>query len=323
MNAYVAAPDTVRFPLALEDYALATSHGLDIRPMVGHSIEEFCRVAPDAIAILVWQGQFGTELFDALPSLRALARCGAGYDNIDVVEAHNRGITVTYTPGLFDGAVADHVIAMIYALTRQLISSDRAVRGGGWPSMIELAPIRSIGSLTLGLVGVGGIGSEVVRRATALGMSVLAFDPLLADPPRHVVLVSTLDELLRRSDVVSLHAPLTAETRGLIGAAALAAMKPTAYLINTGRGGLVDGEALSRALTNGLIAGAALDVFDPEPIPPDHPILRAPSTLLTPHSAALEADAVAAVRRQAISDAIAVIEGRAPAFPVAMERRPT
>jgi phosphoglycerate dehydrogenase-like enzyme len=320
MTRYLVAPDADRFPLAERDHAAAAEHGLEIRAIRGHAVDEFRRLAPDAVGALVWGGHYGVEVFDALPALRVLARCGAGYDNIDLVEARRRGIAVTYCPGLFDSAVAEHTVAMVFALARKLAASDRAIRDGAWPSAADLVPMGRVEGRTLGLVGLGRIARRVLEIATALRMRVVAYDPYLSDVPPGVRVVASLPELLREADVVSLHVPSVPATRHLIGPAELAAMKPTAFLVNTGRGELVDGDALARALQEGTIAGAALDVFDPEPIPADHPILSAPHTLLTPHSAAFDDEALAAVRRQAIADAIAVIEGREPAFPVEVER---
>jgi phosphoglycerate dehydrogenase-like enzyme len=324
MSRFIIAPDRDEFPLSDEDHAVAAAHGLEIRTMSGHAPDDFRRLGQDALGTLVWAGRYGEEILDALPNLRVVARCGAGYDNIDLTAAHARGLVVTYCPGLFDASVAEHAIAVIFALSRKLLTSDRAIRLGEWPSAGELAPIRRLEGMTLGLVGLGRIARRVLDHATALRMRVLAFDPYLAeaDIPAGVTRAASLDHLLRDADVVSLHVPLTDETRHIVGASELAAMKSTAFLINTGRGGLVDGAALASALTRGEIAGAALDVFDPEPIPADHPIRSAPNTLLTPHSSAYDVGAIAAVRRQAIEDAIAVIEGRPPRHPIDLEAAP-
>jgi phosphoglycerate dehydrogenase-like enzyme len=321
VTGYLIAPDRDEFPLSDDDHAVAAAHGLEIRTMAGHAADDFRRIGDDALGILVWSGRYGDEILDALPHLRVVARCGAGYDNIDLAAAHARGLVVTFCPGLFDASVAEHAIAAIFALGRKLLPSDSAVRRGEWPSAAELAPITRLEGMRLGLVGLGRIARRVLDHATGLGMRAHAYDPYLAesDFPAGVARAAALDDLLRESDVVSLHVPLNDETRHLIGARELVAMKPTAFLINTGRGGLVDGEALAAALEEGVIAGAALDVFDPEPIPADHPILRAPNTLLTPHSSAYDVDAIAAVRRQAIEDAIAVIEGRTPRHPIDLE----
>ena len=211
-------------------------------------------------------------LLDAAPDLRAISTFAVGTDNVDLAAATARGIPVGYTPDVLTDATADLAFALLLASARRLPEAAAAVPAGDW---LTWEPARWLGAevsgATLGIVGMGRIGSAVARRAAGFGMTVL---DARADG---------LPALLERSDFVSLHAPLTPETRHLIDAAALARMRPTAHLINTARGGLVDQDALARALRDGAIAGAALDVTDPEPPPPDHPLLKAPNLLVVPH----------------------------------------
>jgi glyoxylate reductase len=211
-------------------------------------------------------------LLDAAPDLRAISNYAVGTDNVDLEAATARGIPVGNTPAVLTDATADLAFALLLALARRLPEGERDVREGHW---VTFEPDRNLGvevtGATLGIVGFGRIGKAVARRAEGFGMEIL-----------HTKDVS-LEELLERSDFVSLHCPLTPETRHLIDADALARMKPTALLVNTARGPIVDPAALERALHERAIAGAALDVTDPEPLPADHPLLEAPNLLVVPH----------------------------------------
>jgi lactate dehydrogenase-like 2-hydroxyacid dehydrogenase len=214
-------------------------------------------------------------LLDAVPELRAISNYAVGTDNIDVDAAGRRRIPVGYTPDVLTDATADLAFALLLALARRLAEGERDVRDGEW---VTWEPARALGAevtgATLGIVGFGRIGRAVAQRAEGFGMEVLHTARSGGVP---------LESLLERSDFVSLHCPLTEETHHLIGEDALARMKPTARLINTARGPIVDSAALERALTARAIAGAALDVTDPEPLPVDHSLLRAPKLLVVPH----------------------------------------
>ena len=212
-------------------------------------------------------------LLDAAPDLRAISNYAVGTDNVDLEAATARGIPVGNTPDVLTDATADLAFALLLALARRLPEGERDVREGQW---VTFEPDRNLGAevtgATLGIVGFGRIGQAVARRAEGFGMEIL-----------HTGSTATLEELLERSDFVSLHCPLTPETRHLIDEAALDRMKPTALLVNTARGPIVDPAALERALHERAIAGAALDVTDPEPLPADHPLLEAPNLLVVPH----------------------------------------
>jgi glyoxylate reductase len=211
-------------------------------------------------------------LLDAAPDLRAISNYAVGTDNVDLEAATARDIPVGNTPDVLTDATADLAFALLLALARRLPEGERDVREGQW---VTFEPDRNLGAevtgATLGIIGFGRIGKAVARRAEGFGMEIL-----------HTRDVE-LEELLERSDFVTLHCPLTPETRHLIDAAALDRMKPTARLVNTARGPIVDTAALERALHERAIAGAALDVTDPEPLPPDHPLLEAPNLLVVPH----------------------------------------
>jgi glyoxylate reductase len=211
-------------------------------------------------------------LLDAAPELRAISNYAVGTDNVDLEAATARGIRVGNTPDVLTDATADLAFALLLALARRLPEGERDVREGQW---VTFEPDRNLGTevtgATLGIIGFGRIGKAVARRAEGFGMEILHTGDV------------ELDELLERSDFVTLHCPLTPETRHLIDEAALDRMKPTALLVNTARGPIVDAAALERALHERAIAGAALDVTDPEPLPADHPLLEAPNLLVVPH----------------------------------------
>jgi glyoxylate reductase len=215
------------------------------------------------------------ELLDAAPDLRVVANLAVGTDNIDLAAAAERGVLVGNTPGVLNDTTADVAFALLLAQARRLAEGERQVREGEWGPWEPVGLLGSdVSSTTIGIVGWGGIAQAVARRAEGFDMEVLHHSRSSGIP---------LEELLERSDFVSLHTPLTDETRGLIGEAELQRMKPTAILVNTARGPVVDQAALTRALHEGWIAGAALDVTDPEPLPPEDPLLAAPNLLVIPH----------------------------------------
>ena len=217
------------------------------------------------------------ELIAAAPRLRAISNYAVGTDNVDLDAASARGIPVGNTPGVLTESTADLALALILGAARRLVEGDAYVRRGEWRTWEPgLLLGRDLHAATVGIVGFGRIGQAVARRLEGFGCEILHTSRSGGTPT---------DELLERSDFVTLHCPLTPETRGLIDAAALGRMKPTAYLVNTARGPVVNTEALTHALRAGEIAGAALDVTDPEPLPGDHPLLGAPNLLVLPHIA--------------------------------------
>lgn len=249
----------------------------------------------------------------ALPDLRIAAVASAGYDHVDVAALAARGIPMTHTPGYCDIEVADHAIAMACALLRNLHAGDAHARAGGWSSRAVGA--RRITGATLGIVGLGRTGALVARRAAGLGMRVITWAPRTpADKARALGAepVATLADLLAASDVVTLHVPLTPDTKHLIDGDALALMRPGAALVNCGRGGLVDDAALRAALDSGHLSGAALDVLDTEPPPPDHPALGLPRTILTPHLAWLSPESEFASYEMAAAAVAVQLAGGVP-----------
>jgi glyoxylate reductase len=253
---------------------LAADHDVEVWPQqMPPGREELLARAPELGGLLsLLTDPVDAELIRAAPRLRAISNYAVGVDNIDLEAAAARGIQVGNTPGVLTDTTADLALALMLGISRRLVEGDAYVRRGEWRTWEPgLLLGHDLHGATVGIVGFGRIGQAVGRRLEGFGCEIL-----------HTGAVP-LDELLERSDFVTLHVPLTPDTRGLIGAAALDRMKPTAYLINTARGPIVDSEALTHALRAGEIAGAALDVTDPEPLPAGDPLLDAPNLLVLPH----------------------------------------
>jgi glyoxylate reductase len=258
------------------------------------ALTDHARTADALLTLLT--DRIDAELLDAAPSVKAIANYAVGTDNVDLEEATKRGIPVGNTPDVLTETTADLAFALMLAAARRLGEAEAAVRAGNWPEWQPGAFLgHDVHGATLGIVGYGRIGRAVARRAEGFGMTVLHGIPL--------------DELLAGSDFVSLHAPLTPDTRGLIGARELELMKPTAVLVNTARGPLVDTQALESALRGGQIAAAALDVTDPEPLPSDHPLLQAPNLTVVPHIGSASHATREAMADMAVDNLLAALRG--------------
>ncbi|MDH3753995.1 MAG: phosphoglycerate dehydrogenase [Acidimicrobiia bacterium] len=295
--------------------------GLSIRmePKTGpRSPAELRHLLGDAVAAIVSTDPFDRDVIGASPNLRVIARTGVGTDTVDLVAATEAGVLVTTTPGANEEAVADHTLALVLSLVRRLPEHDRSLRAHRWDRAGTMTP-GDLYSSTVGLVGSGRIGRAVARRLRAFGSTILVCDPALEHPAAGTELVS-LDELLARSDVVSLHVPLLPETSGLIGARELALMRPTAVLVNTARGRIVDEPALADALRRGQLAGAALDAFAEEP-PFDSELLELPTVIVTPHVAGLSLTSIATMNEQATQSVVDVLRGEVPIGTVNPEAR--
>ena len=269
---------------------------LQVDERTGLKPDELCAAIGDYDGLIVRSSSTVTgEVVDAARRLRVIGRAGIGVDNIDVAAATRRGIAVMNTPGGNNVTTAEHAISMLLALARSIPQATASMKAGRWDKS------RFTGSevcgKVLGVVGMGNIGRLVAERAQGLKMKVIAFDPFITGEKAQQLEVElvTFDGLLERADFISLHTPLLPETRNLIDAAALAKMKPTARLINCARGGIVDEAALAKALREKKLAGAALDVFEQEPAPADHPLLQLDSVICTPHLGAATAEAQVAV----------------------------
>jgi phosphoglycerate dehydrogenase-like enzyme len=277
--------------------------------------EELLSLMPEADFLLVATARVDEELLRAAPRLRLVQHQGVGYDNIDVDACRRAAIPVALTPEGTTTGVAEHTLLLILALFRHLLALDTAVRRGEWPVWSMRSRSVELAGKSVGLIGFGRIGREVARRARAFDTTTVYHDAARAPAAVETELGATYvarDDLLRQADVVSLHAPLTAETRGLIGERELRLMQPHAVLINTARGALVDEPALVRALDKGWIAGAGLDVLAQEPPRPDNPLLTRPNVILTPHVAAGTRDAYRTKMRAVFANMQRVARGEAP-----------
>ncbi|UCD79194.1 MAG: hydroxyacid dehydrogenase [Desulfobacterales bacterium] len=256
------------------------------------------------------------DLIAEAPELLVIARTGGGLDNVDVAAATEKGILVTSNLGVNTISVAEHVLAMMLALSKRLAVMDQAVRSGNFAIRYQNLP-RDISGKTIGLLGFGRIGSEIGRICRhTFGMRILAHDPFLTEEKKAEfsgqVKFTGLKELLLESDFISIHVPLTDQTRDLLDEAEISQMKSEAILINASRGGIVNEAALVKALQNNRIAGAGLDVFSEEPVPADHPLLKLENVILTPHSAALTRDSVTRMATEAARCVLDVFGGREP-----------
>jgi len=249
------------------------------------------------------------EVLDAAPRLRAISNIGVGYDNVDLESAARQGITVTNTPGILSDAVAELTIALMLMLARRLPEAQRFVDERQWGRPGVSAPMGTdLKGKTLAIIGMGRIGREVAQRALAFGMRVVFHDASsAATAPAGILRVSSLEEALGLGDFVSLHTNLTPQSEHLIGGRELALMKPTAYLVNTSRGAVVDQTALYEAICAGRIAGAALDVLKDEPPPADEPLLTLPNVIITPHIGTATRETRSAMIELAVRNLIACL----------------
>ena len=265
----------------------------------------------DADAVITQFAPLDAAVIAAMGRARAIVRYGIGVDNVDLDAARSRGIPVCNVPDYCIDEVADHTLAFILALTRQVVPHDARIHAGGWGLASAVGAFRTLASMTCGVVGFGRIGRGVVRRLVAFGGPVLVSDPLVpvADVTAAGAEPAPLEQLLAGSDLVTLHCPSLPQTRGMIDAAALARCRRGLLLVNLSRGDLVDPAGLVAALDAGQVAGAALDVFAPEPIPAGHPILGRANVILAPHIASVSPAAVARLRTTAARLAVMALRG--------------
>jgi D-3-phosphoglycerate dehydrogenase / 2-oxoglutarate reductase len=281
-----------------------TASGLDVR--LGH-----CRTEDDviaagagAVALLVQYAPVTAGVLAALPGCLVVGRYGAGLDTIDVAAARTRGVAVVSVPDYAVQEVSDHAIALILSLCRQIDGYARAVRSGRWDLRAQ-GRVRRLSTLRLGVVGLGRIGQAVALKAAALGFDVVGCD--IVPPAASTVPILDLAELLATSEVVTLHVPLSAETFHLIDATRLASMRPSAVLVNTSRGGLVDQAALGRAIAAGQLAGAGLDVLEAEPPDPADQLLADERVIITPHVAFYSEESLTELKRRAAEGIVAAL----------------
>lgn len=295
--------------------ALLNANAIDVffSPPYTPSDEVAARCAELSVdAIMVRQGKITADVINASPTLKVIVKHGVGVDNVDITAATARNVPVLRSMGSNALAVAEHTITLALTLIKQVMPLDRAIKGGAWPKPSFIG--RDIAGSVIGLVGFGAIGRETGRLATALGMRVIVLDPMAPDAVRQsgFEIVANLDDLLAAADIVSLHCPLTNDTRNLIDAKRLAQMQPDALLINTARGGIVDEAALLQALCDKRIAGAALDSFSVEPPPADSPLWALDNLIVTPHVAGVTRGSAIQMAETAARHIISVLDGNPP-----------
>lgn len=280
---------------------------------------ELGRLVPGIDGWIAGVEQIDRSVLDHAERLKVIARYGVGTDNVDVEYAAERGIVVTNTPGANAGAVAELTVGLLIAVARGIPAADRAVRRGAWTAGCGVA----LEGRVLGLYGFGAIGQAVAERVSGMRMQIRAYDPVapVEAAARLGVTLVAKEELVATSDFLSLHVPILPQTRGMVDAAFLAAMKPGAFLINAARGDLVDEAALAQALRDGHLAGAALDALAEEPPPPGFALGALENVILTPHTGAHTDRARAAMARMALDNCLAVLRGEPPLDPVAPGER--
>lgn len=268
-------------------------------------------------AILIRSAVISAEMMEKLPELKAVAKHGIGVDNIDVEAATKKGILVLNAPFSNLNAVAEHAMMLMFAVAKNTVSLDRETRKGNFKSRSSRTNLELKGK-TLGLLGFGKIARMLAEKAAGLGMSILSYDPYgdAALAEKLQVKLVSLEELQRDSDFISVHVPLIDSTRKMVNAEFFANMKKTSYLINSSRGPVVDEQALVQAIKEGEIAGAGLDVFDPEPPMADNPLFAMDEVVVSPHNAALTDEALLAMAMDSSEGIVDYLEGRRPQFPV-------
>lgn len=274
---------------------------------------ELIALVTDADAVITQFARINANVIGAMQKARAIVRYGIGVDNVDLEAARSRNIPVCNIPDYCMDEVADHTLAFVLATTRQVVPNTVHLHEGKWGLPVPLTAMQTLKHLTVGVIGFGRIGREVVRRLLAFKCRVLLFDPVV--PAAAIAKAGaeagvSLEAVLTQSDIITPHCPSTPETRRMFNTETFAKMKPGAIFINVGRGDLVDSDALVAALQSGKLSAAALDVFDPEPIPADHPILKLPNVILAAHIASASPTAVKRLRETAASIAALAVHGQ-------------
>ena len=287
--------------------------GATLRPLNVTSEAEVAAACRDADALLVTYAKIGKVALAGMPKLKIVVRTGVGYDSLDVPAATERKVMVANVPDYCISDLAEHTMALLLTWWRRTAELDQQVRTEGWGR--PLKPVYRLEGKTLGILGMGRMGQAVAARARGFGLKLVGYDPYTPSAAFAAVGVEpvSLESLLRTSDIVTIHALLSAETRGIICQKTLRQMKPTALIVNTARGGLIVTDDLVRALQEGWIAGAALDVTDPEPLPMGHPLRNLPRVLVTPHAAWYSEEAEPELRRRAARTIVEALRGERPA----------
>jgi D-3-phosphoglycerate dehydrogenase len=279
--------------------------------------EQLLKLVADVDLIMVVYGKITSKIIESANKLKGIVRYGIGIDNIDIEAASKRKIPVANVPNYAIETVADHAMALMLGLARRILEADKAMKSRNW-SVWTSPPSTyrgvDLSGKVVGIIGIGKIGRAMAKRAFGFDMKILAYDPYVTaeDAKKLGIELTSLQELLSKSDFVTIHAPLTSETRYLIGENEIRRMKKTAYLINTSRGSLVDTKSLAKALKEGYLAGAALDVYPTEPPAVDDPILQVEHVILTPHISWYTEEAVERLEMTAVDHAVHILEGKRP-----------
>ena len=299
--------------LAMEQVVLAGS-GCELIGYHCKSTAELIAAVAQADAVITQFARVDVQVIGAMSKARAIVRYGIGVDNVDLDAARARAVPVCNIPDYCIDEVADHTLAFILGLTRQVVTHTTDIRAGNWRLAAPMPAMRVLREQTVGIIGFGRIGREVVQRLLAFKCQVLVHDPVVdaSEITSAGATAASLDEILARSDVLTLHCPSTPATRQLVSAANLAKMKSGAMLVNLARGDLVDTGALVAALQNGQLSAAALDVFNPEPLPADHPLRSLGNVIVAPHIASASPTAVRKLREGAARRALAAVSGELP-----------
>ena len=320
MRRLVAMPEEImKSRTTREDLEYFQSQGIDVMIGVPEKGEALLEKIRDVDGLVMATAEVNKPFFDKCDRLKVVAAFGVGFDYIDLHEATSHGVIVFNVPGLFTEAVANLTIAFMLSITRRVIIGDSAVKKGEWTSVKPACVGSEVQGKVLGTVGLGSIGYAVAEKCmSAFGMRVVTYDPFISPEKAkglNIEKVDTLEELLAESDVVTVHCPLTEQTRGLIGARELGLMKPSSFLINTARGGIVDETALFYALKGSKIAGAAIDVMSKEPPAANNPLLSLGNIVITPHIGASTHESIRAVYRVVRENICRIISGNLPESP--------
>lgn len=303
-------------PIAQEGVDLFTEHGFEVDQKTGLTPEDLLKAVPEYDGLVVRsETRVTREVLKAGRKLQTVGRAGVGVDNIDVDAATEQGVVVVNAPSSNTIAAAEHTVAMILALARHIPQAHASLEEGEWARRRFMGT--ELRGKVLGIVGLGRIGTEVARRAAGFEVEIVGYDPFVAEEhAQHIgVEIVDFDELLRRSDIVTLHVPKTEGTKHLVGVDEIQQMKPGSFLVNCARGGLVDEDALYQALETGALGGVALDVFSEEP-PKNSPLFKHPRVVVTPHLGASTTEAQSSVAREVVEQMLDVLEGRTPRYAV-------
>ncbi len=291
---------------------------LDVELVLADQVDEASLIeeVAGAEAMLVCYAKIPPAVVDAAAEagVKVISRYGIGFDNIDIEAATRNGIVVTYVPDYCLDEVADHTLALLLGLARGVVDADRQVRAGEWA--VPQGAVHRLAGRRLAVIGTGRIGRKVISRAQAFGFEIVAYDPFIEDWDLDVERADTLEDAFREADAITLHAPMTEESRHMVGRESIAKMNRSPIVVNTSRGPLVEMDAAVEALDSGALSGVALDVTEEEPPSPDHPLRKHPRAILTPHMGFYSIEAQQELQRRAAQEVVRALTGEPPDRPV-------